>query len=107
MVKERVTTEIAAGILGLPARTIQEMALNGEIPGAAKFGRRWTFDEKKLRNFVRQREEEQWQDANQRHLLERFGAATLSTRISKSKASRSASVSKPTIRELLRPPSRN
>ncbi|RTE92887.1 DNA-binding protein [Bradyrhizobium sp. LVM 105] len=104
---ERVTTEMAAKILGLPARTVQDMALAGEIPGAAKFGRRWTFDEQKLRNYIRRREEEQWQDANRRHLPERNGAGTYSTRSSRLRGSQSGSPSKLTIRELLRPPSRS
>lgn len=101
---ERVTTEAAVKILGLPARTVQDMALDGEIPGAAKFGRRWTFDEQKLRNYIRKREEEQWQAANRRHLPERNGAGACSTRNFRSKAGRSGSASKLTTRELLKLP---
>lgn len=61
---ERITVEEASPILGLPARTIQQMAARGIIPGAAKFGRRWTFDERKLRAFIRGREEETQRTAN-------------------------------------------
>jgi len=34
-----------------PSRTIQDLAARGEIAGAAKLGRRWTFDLEKLRRF--------------------------------------------------------
>jgi hypothetical protein len=43
-VSERGTIDQAIAIIGLPIRTVQGMAARGEIPGAATFGRRWTFD---------------------------------------------------------------
>ena len=43
--QERVTMGRAVEIIGLPSRTVQEMACAGKIPGAVKFGRSWTFDE--------------------------------------------------------------
>jgi hypothetical protein len=58
---ERTTIKGAVRIIGLSERTIQAMAARGEIPGAAKFGRRWTFDKLKLRQYVNQREQETWQ----------------------------------------------
>jgi excisionase family DNA binding protein len=61
---ERGTAKQAATILGVPTRTIQDLAARGEIPGAAKLGRRWTFDLEKLRRLVRQKERETWQHAN-------------------------------------------
>jgi excisionase family DNA binding protein len=48
-------------ILGLPVRTVQEMAQRGDIPGAARFGRRWSFNLEKLRGYVRQKARETWQ----------------------------------------------
>ena len=61
-------------ILGSPLRTVQELSARGEIPGAAKLGRRWTFDIEKLRRLVRQRERETWQSG--KHRPDAFGAAT-------------------------------
>ena len=53
---ERGTTIEAAAILGLKPRKLQAMAQRGEIPGAAKLGRQWTYDLAKLRRFVEQQE---------------------------------------------------
>ena len=61
---ERGTAKQAAAILGVPTRTIQDLAARGEIPGAAKLGRRWTFDLEKLRRLLKQKERETWQHAN-------------------------------------------
>jgi excisionase family DNA binding protein len=58
---ERATIERAVEILGLPVRTVQKMAQRGDIPGAARFGRRWSFNMEKLRGFVRHKEREIWQ----------------------------------------------
>jgi hypothetical protein len=44
MPRERITIETAQPLIGLPIRTVQKMAAKGEIPGAAKMVRRWTFD---------------------------------------------------------------
>lgn len=56
LVPERCTIEHAVLIIGLPKRTVQDMAARGELPGAAKFRRRWTFDINKLRKFVAEEE---------------------------------------------------
>jgi hypothetical protein len=69
---ERVSIHKAVAILGLPLRTVQELSARGEIPGAAKLGRRWTFDIEKLRRLVRQRERETWQ--NGKHRPDAIGA---------------------------------
>jgi hypothetical protein len=53
---ERVTAEQAISILGLRPRKLQLMSQRGEIPGAAKLGRQWTYDLAKLRRFVEQQE---------------------------------------------------
>jgi hypothetical protein len=54
---ERVTAKQAAAILGVKSRKLQAMSQRGEIPGAAKLGRQWTYDLAKLRGFVEQREQ--------------------------------------------------
>lgn len=53
---ERIRAKIAADITGLSVRAVQAMAARGELPGAAKLGKVWTFDEARLRAWVRQRE---------------------------------------------------
>jgi hypothetical protein len=63
---ERGTVEQASSILGLPVRTVQSRAARGELPGAAKFGRRWTFDLGKLRRLVREKERKTWQNGTRR-----------------------------------------
>src|ERR1700674_1294785 len=72
--RERLTIDDAVAILGLPVRTLQAMASRGRIPGAAKFGRRWTFDLRKLRQLVELREREVVARANdRRHPLDAIG----------------------------------
>jgi hypothetical protein len=56
--KERGNIDDAVAILGLSRRFVQERAASGLLPGAAKFGRRWTFDLGKLREHVKEREAE-------------------------------------------------
>src|SRR6266852_2290324 len=75
---ERGTIDKAIAIIGLPARTVQAMAARGELPGAAKFGRRWTFDLTKLRRLVTIRERETWARGNQRHHPDATGGAIAS-----------------------------
>jgi len=54
---ERIGTEEVCRITGLALRTIQEMAARGEIPSAARIGRRkWSFDPVKIRAWVRAKE---------------------------------------------------
>jgi excisionase family DNA binding protein len=55
---ERIKTAEAALILGLSVRTAQSMAARGELPGAARIGQRWTFNEAKLREFIADKERE-------------------------------------------------
>jgi excisionase family DNA binding protein len=54
--KERITAFEAALILGVPLRTVQALAAHGQLPTAARIGRRWTFNEAALRTFIRNRE---------------------------------------------------
>jgi excisionase family DNA binding protein len=56
--RERVKIAEAVVILGLSDRTVRALAERGEIPGAAKIGRRWTFSLARLRDYVRQKETE-------------------------------------------------
>lgn len=49
---ERCMIEEAHMITGLPERTLQSLSARGEIWGAAKLGRRWTFDRNRLRAWV-------------------------------------------------------
>ena len=53
---ERVRTKPASDILGISTGQLIKMAGQGNIPGAAKIGGTWTFDEQKLRKFINERE---------------------------------------------------
>jgi excisionase family DNA binding protein len=53
---ERIMLPEAAEITGLPDRTIQALSQRGEIWGAAKLGRRWTFDRLRLRAWIAAKE---------------------------------------------------
>lgn len=52
---ERIRVRQAAAILGIAARTVQLMALRGELPRAARVGRVWTFEEAALREYIEER----------------------------------------------------
>lgn len=52
---ERIRARAAADILGIETRTVQALAARGDLPGAAKIGGLWTFDEAALRNWIRER----------------------------------------------------
>jgi Helix-turn-helix domain len=53
---ERIFIEDVAAILGMPERSVQTMASRGKIPSAAKFGRRWTFNECAVRSLLNEEE---------------------------------------------------
>src|SRR5262245_8699406 len=53
---ERINASAASAILGLKIRKLQAMSQRGEIPGAAKIGRQWTYDPARLRRFIAQQE---------------------------------------------------
>jgi hypothetical protein len=72
---ERVTINVAESILGLKRRNIQAKSARGEIPGAAKIGGLWTYNLAKLRGYVEQEEERQWQQSVRRHRPVATGAA--------------------------------
>jgi hypothetical protein len=52
----RIQSAAAARILGVSQRSVQELALRGELPGAARIGGVWTFDSERLSAFISQRE---------------------------------------------------
>jgi excisionase family DNA binding protein len=81
---ERINVDRASGILGLSIRTVQKMAQAGELAGAAKMGRRWTFNEDKLRAYVRNKERQTWQ--SQKHRQDVTGVKTSSGVAPRSKA---------------------
>ncbi|CAH1662073.1 HTH_17 domain-containing protein [Hyphomicrobiales bacterium] len=56
MNKERIRIPAAAEILGVEPRTVQALALRGELPGAAKIGGLWTFDPAALRSWIKSQE---------------------------------------------------
>jgi hypothetical protein len=64
---ERVTIDVAESILGLKRRNIESKSDRGEIPGAVKLGRLWTYDPVRLRRYVKQEEERQWRERVQKH----------------------------------------
>lgn len=70
---ERVRPQAAVTITGLSLRTVQALALRGEIPGAAKLGGSWTFDEAALRNWIKERTQ---CPQDRRHLNTHTGAGT-------------------------------
>lgn len=53
-VRERVAIADAVRISGISKRTLQSLAWQGSIPGAAKPAGRWTFDINLLRNWAQQ-----------------------------------------------------
>ena len=85
---KRIDSATAAAMLGTSQRSTQDMALRGEIPGAAKFGDKWTFDLEKLRRFIEQKELETCQNAQ--HRPDVIGGARPSGVASRSAASSSA-----------------
>jgi hypothetical protein len=66
--RERVTITEAIGIPGMPERTIRDLAQRGELSGA-KIGRRLTFDLRRLRDYVRNKETAAWQSARHRRVV--------------------------------------
>jgi hypothetical protein len=51
-IQPRARAPDVALMMGLSARTVKEMASQGKIPGAAKFGQIWTFDPAKIRALI-------------------------------------------------------
>jgi hypothetical protein len=53
---ERIQSHNVASILGVTPRAVREMALRGDLPSAVLIGRRWTFDDKRIRTWLRVQE---------------------------------------------------
>jgi hypothetical protein len=66
LASDRIRIERAGQILGLATRTVQKMSQRGELPGAARMGRRWTYNEEKLHGYVRNKERETCQQSQKR-----------------------------------------
>ena len=52
MTEARIPMKEAIPMLGLPERTVRAMAACGEIPGAARYRGRWTFNLEKFKWFA-------------------------------------------------------
>jgi excisionase family DNA binding protein len=52
----RIQSTAVAAILGVSKRTVQQLALRGELPSATRIGGVWRFDAERLAAFVKQRE---------------------------------------------------
>jgi hypothetical protein len=98
---ERVDKYVAAAITNLPPRTVQEYAKRGKLPSAAKVGRGWSFDPERLRQYVKQKEEETCRNA-QAHLPAVSGMATSSGVGPRLKASITSGAFGQTMRRLRR-----
>jgi hypothetical protein len=78
--RKRIKTARAVSILGLEARTGRDMALRGEIPGAAKPRGIWTFDLALLEAYNADRERIACQKASEgRRLQGVVSGATISS----------------------------
>ena len=83
---DRIGMRRAEQILGLKTRTVQKMSQRGELPGAAKMGRLWTYNEDKLHGYVRNQERAIWQGQS-KHRQGVIGKTTSCITASKSVAS--------------------
>jgi Helix-turn-helix domain len=52
----RLTVSELAAILRLTRRGVQSAAAAGRLPGAARIGKLWTFDQAKIERFIAERE---------------------------------------------------
>jgi hypothetical protein len=75
---ERCLIGQAAAILGIQTRKLQVMSQRGEIPGAAKIKRQWTYDLAKLHRFVEQKEQATTCQSNARPRRDATGAGKFS-----------------------------
>jgi len=53
---ERIRAAVVSEMTSLSVRTIQDLAIAGKLPGAAKLGGVWTFDPVRLRAWIIERE---------------------------------------------------
>jgi excisionase family DNA binding protein len=55
---ERIQSPRVASILGVTTKTVREMAERGDLPSAARIGKRWTFNEAAVRSWLKRKEGE-------------------------------------------------
>jgi hypothetical protein len=96
---ERVDKYDAAVILHCDPRTVVDMARAGRLPSAAKLTREWSFDAAALRDYVRRKEIEAWQNA-QKPLPDAIGVRRRSMPVSRLAVKTSGGLFKQTIQEL-------
>jgi hypothetical protein len=99
---ERGGIDDAVAILGLKKRTVEAMALRGELPGAAKLANRWTFDLERLRTYVSDEVTRQWAENTRKHQRAASDVAISSTAGLVSKAAYSSGRYAQAIRRLRR-----
>jgi predicted DNA-binding transcriptional regulator AlpA len=58
---ERIRPAEVARMTSLSVRQVQQMAAANKIPSAAKIGTIWTFDPIRVRAWIKQLEQRQWQ----------------------------------------------
>ena len=52
MIRPRILAQAVADATGISLRVVQRMAKQGQIPGAARLGRCWTFDPDKVQAWI-------------------------------------------------------
>jgi hypothetical protein len=96
---DRIDKYKAAAILHCDPRTIVDMARAGRLPSAAKLTREWSFDAAALRDYVRRKEIEAWQNAQKPH-PDAIGVGRRSMPVSRLAVKTSGGLFKRTIQEL-------
>ena len=97
--RERIRLSEAAEILGATQRTVQALALRGQIPGASKLGGLWYFDEAAFRKWMKDGEP---CPRDRRPLNTPIGEAMSYGRASPLQARNSAKASQLALQKLLR-----
>jgi hypothetical protein len=105
--QERIKIARAAEICGESERTLQAAAARGDIPGASKPFKCWTFDEAKLRAWLASKErkpcridQEEAEDRRSRQATRTSAAASIG-RVSRSPANSSEEVYRRAMKTLL------
>lgn len=93
MVTARVDAQEVARRTALSVRAVQDMALRGDIPGAAKLGGKWTFDPLEIERWIKTQTEATQERAAKAGALQKTrtssGATALPTLVFKSTAGKS------------------
>ncbi|WP_432443177.1 helix-turn-helix domain-containing protein [Methylobacterium aquaticum] len=102
---ERTQIPGACKILGVSARTVQRLAVAGQLPSAVKVGRVWTFDIQALRSWLVEQEVKPCQRIERRPRTAVTGEARRSGLASRSEARNTVSALRQTtqmLREIAR-----